>query len=123
MSLIFVVEDNALSRELVRDLLTAAGHEVAEATTASEARAWLGKGRLPDAILLDVQIPGGGGEALLAEIRAEPSLRTIPVLAVTAQAMQGDRERFLRLGFSDYIPKPIHTRAFAATIATHLSKR
>ncbi|MBX3160065.1 MAG: response regulator [Deltaproteobacteria bacterium] len=67
-----------------------------------------------DAALLDIHFPGGGGEVLLREIRARRA--AMPVVAVTASAMSGDRERFLRLGFTAYLSKPIDVQTFAATI-------
>lgn len=119
---VLVVEDMALSRKLFRDLLALEGHEVEEATSVEEARAAL-QASPPDLVLLDVQIPGGGGEALLAEIRADPRTAHLPVVAVTAFAMPGDRERLLERGFDDYIAKPIDTRTFVVTVERYLKPR
>ncbi|MBX3232451.1 MAG: response regulator [Labilithrix sp.] len=115
MSRVLVVEDHPMNRMLVRELLEHRGHEVAEACDVEEARGALTRGA-PDIVLLDIQIPGGGGPAVLDFIRASPALRALPVVAVTAQAMTGDRERFLAAGFDGYVSKPIDTRSFCATI-------
>jgi CheY-like chemotaxis protein len=112
---ILVVEDNAMNRQLLRDILGHRGHEVLEAANVGEARAHLSEAR-PDVVVLDVQIPGGGGEALVREIRGDPSLASLPVVAVTAFAMAGDRERLLAAGFDGYISKPIDTRAFGPAV-------
>jgi two-component system cell cycle response regulator len=71
-------------------------------------------------VLLDVQIPGGGGELVLHELRALASWSTLPVIAVTALAMGGDRERLLAAGFDGYLSKPIDTRTFGSVIESFL---
>jgi CheY-like chemotaxis protein len=112
---ILVVEDNTLNLELVRDVLLTAGMKVVEARTAQEGlRAALDL--LPSIILLDIRLPGMDGFAVLAELKANPATASIPVIALTAQAMVGDREQGLAAGFSDYIPKPIDTRTLADRI-------
>jgi two-component system cell cycle response regulator DivK len=115
MSRILVVEDNAANRLLVRDILRHRGHEIFEAASVEEGRAWLQRQAL-DLVLLDVRIPGGGGEQLLREIRSDPRFTAVPVVAVTAQAMRGDRERLLAAGFDGYVSKPIDTRGFGPEI-------
>lgn len=116
---ILVVEDNPLNLQLVRDILEYRGHEVVVATTVSEARDRL-KEKLPHVVLLDIQLPGGGGESLLKEIRSTPSTARMPVIAVTALAMEGDRERLLEAGFDGYLSKPIDTRTFGPTVESFL---
>jgi CheY-like chemotaxis protein len=118
---ILLVEDNPLNRKLARDVLEHRGHEVVEAVDVEQG--WAAAGRFPDVVLLDVQIPGGGGEALLRRIRGAPGVAALPVVAVTAFAMEGDRERFLALGFDGYLSKPIDTRTFAATVEGFASPR
>ena len=118
---ILVVEDHPLNLRLVRDILEYRGHRVESAGTVDEALAALAAGR-PNLVLLDIQIPGGGGELVLATLREDPRLVGLPVIAVTAQAMSGDRERFLRQGFDGYISKPIDTRSFASTVESYLSR-
>jgi CheY-like chemotaxis protein len=116
---ILVVEDNHLNRLLLHDILQLRGHVVLEAATVDEARQILDRGNL-DLLLLDVHIPGGGGEAVIREVRRRPALHTIPIVAVTSLAMPGDRERLLSIGFHGYLSKPIDTRTFAAAIETYL---
>jgi two-component system cell cycle response regulator len=119
---ILVVEDNPTNMRLVSCLLEAAGHRVIPATNVQEARAALASST-PDLALLDVNVPGGGGEAVLHELRSTERLARVPAIAVTALAMTGDRERLLAAGFDDYVPKPIDTRAFVALVASYVSKR
>jgi two-component system cell cycle response regulator DivK len=112
---ILVVEDNALNLRLVRDILELRGHTVRTAGDVAEARQQLA-GQPPSLVLMDIQIPGGGGELLLREIRSSAGLAALPVIAVTAQAMDGDRQRLLAAGFDGYLSKPIDVRTFAATV-------
>jgi CheY-like chemotaxis protein len=116
---ILIVEDNPLNRLLVHDLLELRGHAVLEAATVDEARALLESER-PDLLLLDVQIPGGGGEAVIREVRRRRELAGLPIVAVTSLAMPGDRERLLSIGFHGYLSKPIDTRTFATAIEAFL---
>ena len=117
---VLVVEDNAMNRRLVRDVLQYGGHEVLEAGSVDEGRERL-RQVTPDIVLLDIQIPGGGGEKLLREIREAPALARVPVVALTAFAMQGDRERFLSAGFDGYLSKPIDVRTFCEDVGTFLA--
>ena len=116
---ILVVEDNPLNRLLVHDILELRGHEVVEAATVDEAKAALDR-EPPELLLLDVQIPGGGGEAVIREVRRRPQLAHLPIIAVTSLAMPGDRERLLGIGFQGYLSKPIDTRTFGAAIESYL---
>jgi CheY-like chemotaxis protein len=116
---ILVVEDNPLNRLLVHDILELRGHEVVEAATVDEARAQLDRER-PDLLLLDVQIPGGGGEAVIRDVRQRPDLADLPIIAVTSLAMPGDRERLLSIGFQGYLSKPIDTRTFGTAVEAYL---
>lgn len=105
MRRVALVEDNPDNRLLVRALLT--GHfEVVEYATGSEALAAFEEA-IPDLVLLDISLPGMDGIEVLTRLRARPRTRQIPVIALTAQAMRGDRERLLRLGFDAYLAKPI----------------
>ena len=117
---ILLVEDDPLSIILVSDLLASRGYQVHTASDVSGACAQL-RAVPPALVLLDVQIPGGGGEAVLAQIRAQPALASVPVIALTALAMAGDRERILALGFDDYISKPISLKPFLALIEARLT--
>jgi len=118
---ILVVEDNPMNSMLVRDILQHRGHEVLEAATIEAGRAML-RGASIDLVLMDVEFPGGGGVALLREIRDDPSLAQLPIVAVTALAMRGDRERLVAAGFDGYISKPIDTRAFGPTVEAFLRR-
>ena len=112
---ILVVEDNTLNLELVRDVLMTAGMKVLEARTAQEGlQAALEL--TPSVILLDIRLQGMDGFAALNHLKADPATASIPVIALTARAMVGDREQALAAGFSDYIPKPIDTRTLADRI-------
>ena len=116
---ILIVEDNPLNRLLIHDILELRGHQVIEAATVDEARQTLSELR-PDLLLLDVQIPGGGGEAIIREVKKRDDLADLPIIAVTSLAMPGDRERLLSIGFQGYLSKPIDTRTFGAAIESYL---
>jgi len=109
---ILLVEDNILNLELVRDVLLTAGMRVVEARTAQEGLTAASELK-PALILLDIRLPGLDGYAVLERLKANPATASIPVVALTAQAMVGDREQALAAGFTDYIPKPVDTRTLA----------
>jgi CheY-like chemotaxis protein len=119
---ILVVEDNPVNLRLVCDILQYRGHRTLEAGRVEEGREQLRRS-VPDLILLDLQIPGGGGELLLREIRENPTLKHLPVIAFTAFAMRGDANRLLKAGFDAYMSKPIDTRTFCPEIEVYLGKR
>jgi two-component system cell cycle response regulator DivK len=100
-----VVEDNADNRMLFRGILESA-YEVQDYESGIEA---LGKleHAVPTVVLLDISLPGMDGVEVLAHIRASSALRHLPVIALTAHAMAGDREKYLACGFDDYVSKPI----------------
>jgi CheY-like chemotaxis protein len=100
-----VVEDNPDNRLLLQALLEDR-YRVVEFETGADALAGFGA-ETPDLVLLDVSLPGIDGTEVLARIRAAPALRTLPVIALTAHAMQGDREKLLAAGFDGYVAKPI----------------
>ncbi len=105
MKRIALIEDNADNRLLIRVLLRDR-YEVVEYDTG--AGAWDGLQQSPpDLVLMDLSLPDLEGVEVLKRIRCSPRLGHLPVIAVTAQAMAGDRERFSRLGFTDYVTKPI----------------
>ena len=112
---ILVIEDNALNLELVRDVLSTAGMRVFDARNGQEGLE--AASRLnPSLILLDIRLPGLNGYGVLERLKADPAMASIPVVALTAQAMVGDRERALASGFNDYIPKPVDTRSLVAKV-------
>jgi CheY-like chemotaxis protein len=113
---ILIVEDNALNLELVSDLLTAEGYSIRQARTGEEGLR-LAQAERPTAILMDLRMPGIDGYAALRGLRGDPRTAHIPVVALTAQAMNGDEEAVLAAGFDGYIPKPIDTRTFCKTVA------
>lgn len=106
MKRILIVEDKATSRELLRTVLEQQGYAVDEALDGEDALRQV-RANPPDLVLLDLQIPARDGYDVVREIRKDPRLQTVPVVAVTASAMQGDREKVLAAGFTAYIAKPV----------------
>lgn len=100
-----VVEDNADNRLLLQALL-GDSYEISEYENGLDALAGLRRER-PDLVLLDISLPGMDGNEILVHIRRDEMLRDLPVIALTAHAMAGDRDRYLAAGFNDYITKPI----------------
>jgi CheY-like chemotaxis protein len=109
---ILIVDDNEPSLELAAEVLGDAGVVIITAADASEARDALARGGV-DGVLLDMNLPGTDGMTLVAEWRRRTATRQLPVVALTAHAMRGDRERFLAGGCTGYIAKPIRVREFA----------
>ena len=107
--LVLIVDDNELNLKLLRDVLRFEGYRTVQASTAASALA-LAADQPPDVVLMDIGLPDQSGLEALRGLRADPATRTTPVLAVTASAMVGDRERFIAAGFDDYLAKPIRTR-------------
>jgi CheY-like chemotaxis protein len=105
MKRIAVVEDNPDNRLLVHAILEDR-YAIDEYVSGDEALAGL-RSRRPDLVLLDISLPGQDGTEVLQTLRADDALRSLPVIALTAHAMTGDRERFLAAGFDDYVTKPI----------------
>jgi len=103
---ILVADDNPASRELIREVLEMSGYDVLEAEDGQDA---LGKIRAfaPDLVLIDIQMPRLDGFGVLRELRSDPRFAEMRVVALTAFAMQGDRERALDTGFDGYITKPV----------------
>lgn len=112
---VLIAEDNFKNMKLVRDVLQAKGYRTLESTTGERA-VELANDHLPSLILMDVQLPGIDGIETLGLLRADNRTASIPVVALTAQAMQGDRERFLDAGFDDYISKPIDIADFVSVV-------
>lgn len=106
MKRILIVEDKATSRELLRTVLEQQGYNVVEAPDGDEALRRLNEAT-PDLVLLDLQIPIRNGYDVLRAIREDSRLANLPVVALTASAMQGDREKALAAGFTGYIAKPV----------------
>jgi two-component system cell cycle response regulator DivK len=119
---ILVVEDNELNMKLFRDVLVAGGYRTLEATSGGEA-VELATEHAPDLVLMDIQLPDFDGVQALGRLRANERTAAIPVLALTAQAMDGDRERFLAAGFNGYLSKPVNVRELIGTVRLHCEGR
>jgi len=119
---ILVVEDNEKNMKLFRDVLKATGYRTLEATTGGEA-VELATEQAADLVLMDIQMPDVDGVEALRLLRADERTAAIPVLAVTAQAMQGDRERFLAEGFDGYLSKPVNVGELLGTVRQHCDGR
>jgi len=119
---VLLIEDNELNLELAEYLLAEDGFRVIPARDAPEARAAAARVR-PDIVLMDVNLPGVDGLELARELRSRPGWEDVPVVAVTALAMRGDRERILEGGLSGYIAKPVDVSTFADAVRAHLHPR
>ena len=115
---ILVVEDNEKNMKLFRDVLAATGFRTLEATTGGEA-VDMASEHTPDLVLMDIQLPDLDGVQALRRLRANERTAAIPVLALTAQAMRGDRERFLAEGFDGYVSKPVNVRELIEIVRQH----
>jgi two-component system cell cycle response regulator len=121
MKKVLIAEDNAVNRELLRELLEIRGYAVMEACNGEEALDQIAK-TLPDILLLDLSMPVLDGFGTIQMIRKDPSFRSLPVLAVTAYAMQGDKEKILTSGFDGYLSKPINPTALQQELERVLNK-
>jgi CheY-like chemotaxis protein len=108
MPKVLIAEDNAVNRELLRELLEMCGHAVVEARNGEEALRVLMEAN-PEVLLLDLGMPVLDGYKTLQRVRDQPQFAALPILAVTAYAMQGDKERILNCGFDGYVSKPINS--------------
>ncbi|HMJ39943.1 MAG TPA: response regulator [Verrucomicrobiae bacterium] len=120
--IILIVEDNAANQLLVSAVLDQEGYRLELAAGAVEAREMIDRG-LPNLILMDVHLPGIDGLTFTRQLKADPVTAHIPVVALTALAMSGDRERAIDAGCIGYISKPINTRTFAADVRGYLSAK
>jgi len=118
---ILVIEDNEQNRILMRQILTYHGYDVLEATDGLTGLE-MARAHMPALILLDIQMPVMNGFAVIRELRNNPELRKIKVIAVTSFAMKGDREKALQAGFDEYVTKPIDTRKFPELVKQVLSR-
>ena len=118
---ILVIEDQELNRKVVRIVLQSKGYTVVEATDAAEAIASL-EDTIPQLILMDIALPGQSGEDLTRQIKANLAWVNIPIIALTAAAMSGDRERILKAGCDDYLSKPIDINILVERVETHLRR-
>jgi two-component system, cell cycle response regulator DivK len=120
MKRVLVVDDRAASRELIRTILEHSGYAVSEAGDGREA-VRLAQQIGPDLILLDLQMPDLDGFGALEQLRADPRFAALPIVALTASAMQGDREKALAAGFTSYLAKPVTLPALRVELARLLS--
>jgi len=118
--LILLVEDNETNQMLTVAVLERDGYRVMVAGNTDEARRRL-ESETPQLILMDVQLPGEDGLAFTRQLKRNPATRPIPVVAMTAHAMQGDAELAMKAGCSGYIAKPIDTRALAEQVRRYLA--
>lgn len=119
MARILVIEDDVLSQRLMRDVLQVHGHDVV-ICGAAEAGLLEARANLPALILMDIRLPGIDGFEALARLRAGEDTRRIPVVAVTASVMLGERERIANAGFDAYHPKPVQIPELLEQIASLL---
>ena len=119
---VLVVEDNARNMKLFRDVLESSGYRTLDATTGERAVELVVE-HCPDLVLMDIQLPDIDGVEALGRLRAEERTASVPVLALTAQAMDGDRERFLAAGFDGYLSKPVDISVLVATVRRYCGER
>jgi len=119
MYTILNIEDNPDNRLLIRRLLESRGYLVLEAENAAQALEFVSVQR-PDLILIDINMPDMDGYILTNILRSKPALNKVPIIAVTANVMKGDRERTLQAGCDHYIEKPIDVDSFLDQVAQYL---
>ena len=122
MTKVLIAEDNAVNRELLRELLEARGYTVEEACDGREALRMIEQME-PDLLLLDIGMPVLDGYGVVRELRQNPRFAALPTLAVTAYAMQGDREKILSSGFDGYLSKPLNAQALTEALDRISSKK
>jgi two-component system cell cycle response regulator DivK len=121
-AVILYIEDNIDNRTLIRRILTAEGYDLKEAGNAGEALVTL-KLMHPDLILMDINMPDVDGYTLTTQIRAMSGFESVPIVALTANVMRGDRERSLEAGCDGYIQKPIDIDLLPQQIERYLRKK
>ncbi len=120
--IVLYIEDNYHNRRIVRKILQSRGYTLIEAEDGLSGLAMVYELK-PPLILLDIGLPGIDGLEVLARVREDPELRNTPVIALTASAMRGDRERFLEAGCDDYLSKPIQAMELINKVADHYPSR
>ena len=122
MKTVLIADDKEAGRELVRTVIENTGYTVVEACDGAEA---VRRARevAPDLIILDIHMPGLDGFGVITELRRDPRFATTPVMALTASAMQGDRERAMQAGFTGYVTKPIRLSALRAEVMRLLGEK
>jgi CheY-like chemotaxis protein len=118
---ILVVDDNPSNLKLFTYLLAMPGYVVTTAANAEQALVAL-EGLLPDLIIMDLQLPDVDGLTLTRQLKANPKMKGVPIVAVTASAMKGDEEKAWAAGVDGYMSKPVEKRAFRAMVASYLQR-
>jgi CheY-like chemotaxis protein len=118
---ILVVEDNPTNLRLIRMVLINKGYSVLEATDGEEALLVAIEGR-PDLIVMDIQLPKMDGLEVTKRLRQTSYFKRVPIIALTASAMEGDREKIIAAGCDEYISKPVNTRRFPLLVAEMLRR-
>jgi two-component system cell cycle response regulator DivK len=119
MKRILVVEDQEDNRRILRDLLTSAGFDMIEVENGEDAITSAQEGR-PDLILMDIQLPILDGYEATRRIKADPDLKSIPIIVVTSYALSGDEEKARLAGCDDYVAKPFSPRQLLAKIKEYV---
>jgi len=117
--LVLIIEDQEDNRRIIRDLLTSAGYEIMEAVTGEEG-VRLAATHRPELILMDIRLPDFDGYEATRRIKANPALRSIPIIAVTSYALSGDDVNAFEAGCDAYVSKPFSPRALLAKIREFL---
>ncbi|MBM3951012.1 MAG: response regulator [Rhodospirillales bacterium] len=116
MKKVMIVEDNELNMKLFNDLLQAQGYETVQVMDGKDVVRQV-RQHHPNLIIMDIQLPGVSGVELTRQIKSDPALKEIPVLAVTAFAMKGDQDKIMESGCDGYLSKPISVPIFLETVA------
>ncbi len=116
--IVLYIEDNYHNRRIVRKILQSRGYTLVEAEDGVSGLAMVHELK-PPLILLDIGLPGIDGIEVVGRVKADPELRHIPVIALTASAMRGDKERFIEAGCDDYLSKPIQAMELINKVASH----
>ena len=119
---ILVVEDQPDNRQIIRDMLAPTDYEITEAEDGEKALEAIAKQR-PDLILMDIQLPIMDGYTATKRIKGDPTLRSIPIIAVTSYALSGEEKKARAAGCDDYVPKPFSPRQLLAKIRHYLQYR
>jgi two-component system, cell cycle response regulator DivK len=117
---ILVVEDQPDNRQIIRDMLAPTDYDITEVEDGQQALEAIAKQR-PDLILMDIQLPIVDGYTATRKIKADPGLRSIPIIAVTSYALSGEEKKAREAGCDDYVPKPFSPRQLLAKIRQYLS--
>lgn len=116
--IVLYIEDNFHNRRIVNKVLTSRGFRVVEAEDGEKGLEMI-RAMQPPLVLLDITLPGIDGIEVVKNVKADETLRHIPVIAVTASAMRGDKERFLEAGCDDYLSKPVQVMELAEIVEKH----